>query len=92
MTTCQRCGARLPSIRLFHSTCRECGAKHKAVRNQALSWISGIYGGLAFIVIPVSLFLPGPLWMKIIGFPMLFIAGGIILAVVTQQWKLEKEK
>ena len=88
MANCERCGVNLPQARLFRVTCGSCGAKHKAVRNRSLSWLSGVYGALAFVVIPLGLFVPGPLWLKIILLPLLYIAGGIAIALVTQQWRI----
>jgi ribosomal protein L37E len=88
MANCERCGKKLPKTRLFQATCSSCGAKHKAIRNKKLSWLSALYGALAFVLIPLGLFVPGPFWVKIIVMPMLYVAGGIGVAVITQQWRV----
>jgi hypothetical protein len=50
-----------------------------------------MYGALAFVVIPLGLFVPGPLWLKIIVLPLLYIAGGIGIALATQHWRIVKD-
>lgn len=87
-TSCSRCGVNLPRLRLFRVTCGNCGAKYKAVRNQDLSWVSGVYGALAFIAIPLGLFSPVPFWLKVTVLPLLYIAGGIGIAIAIQRWQI----
>ena len=85
---CERCGADLPQMRLFRVTCAKCGAVHAATRNKRLAWISSVYGASAFIVLPLALFLPGALWLKVVVIPLLYIFGGIVVALATQNWRI----
>jgi hypothetical protein len=89
---CERCGAELPQIRLFRVACANCGAVHAATRNKKRAWIFSIYGASAFIVIPLALLLPGALWFKVLVVPLLYIFGGIVLALATQNWHIPSSK
>jgi hypothetical protein len=56
------------------------------VRRYEYAWLSGIYGALAFVILPIGFILPGPLWIGIVVVPAIYIAGAVLIGVYLQRW------
>jgi len=70
-------------------TCSVCGARYRAVKNPKFSIISGLYGGLSFLLMPLSLLLPIKinLPLRIVLFFSFFLFLGIAIDWYFQKWK-----